>query len=419
MLATRFEELRMRDDEMFDVFYASLNDIVNSSFNLGKKIPEPKIVRKILRSLPERFRPKVTAIEESKDIDTIKNKKKPQERQRGGPSKSRKKSKSVRCHNCRGFGHVRNECPSAKRFEEKAMNTTLTDDESSSDNQIKKSTREESGKYVAFVARDKSGSEQRSDREEDLDNSEEFGDESGSEQDLETTYDRMYKESLKILAANQAMNKNVKGLRLEKEQLEAQVSDLTSKNEMSSRRVSELTIVNETSAIQVKHLESELELSRYQLLAFSSSSEKLDNILGIGKPAGDRGGLGFDLNVARPRSTRRRRTRRPRNRNQRKHIMGPRFVPTCFYCGELGHIRPRCHQYLNNRKDLSLKRNKNHVSVCQIGFLADQVNRLTQLMTQLFGNNPRSRQIWVKKNDLPNLVRDRGALKGKSIYIHN
>ncbi|XP_022897765.1 uncharacterized protein LOC111411473 [Olea europaea var. sylvestris] len=338
------------------------------------------------------------------------NKKKPQERQRGSPSKSRKKSKSVRCHNCHGFGHVRNECPSAKRFEEKVMNTTFTNDESSSNNQSEESTREESKKYVAFVARGKSGSEQRSDMEEDLDSIEESDNESGSEQDLETAYDRMYEENLKILATNQVMSKKVKEFRLEKEQLEARVSDLTSKNEMSSRRVSELTIVNETLAIQVKHLESELELSRSQLLAFSSSSEKLDNILGIGKLAGDRGGLG-------PRSTRRRRTHQPRNRNQRKHIIGPRFAPTCFHCGKLGHIRPRCHQYLNNRKDLSIKMNKNQLSVGQIGFLADQVNRLTQLVTQLFGNNPRSRQVWVKKSDLPNLVRDRGALKRKSIYI--
>lgn len=68
----------------------------------------------------------------------FRNKKKPQERQRGGLSESRKKSKSVRCHNCRDFGHVRNECPSPKRFEEKAMNTTLTNDESSLENQSEK-----------------------------------------------------------------------------------------------------------------------------------------------------------------------------------------------------------------------------------------------------------------------------------------
>ena len=44
---------------------------MNSAFNLGKTIPEPKIVRKVLRSLPERFHAKITAIEESKDIDKI------------------------------------------------------------------------------------------------------------------------------------------------------------------------------------------------------------------------------------------------------------------------------------------------------------------------------------------------------------
>ena len=56
---------------MFDEFYAKLKDIVNSAFNFGETIPEPKIVRKVLRSLPERFHAKITAIEESKDIDKI------------------------------------------------------------------------------------------------------------------------------------------------------------------------------------------------------------------------------------------------------------------------------------------------------------------------------------------------------------
>ena len=68
---TSFEEIRMDDDEAFDEFYAKIKDIVNSAFNLGEKILEPKIVSKILRSLPERFHAKITAIEESKDINTI------------------------------------------------------------------------------------------------------------------------------------------------------------------------------------------------------------------------------------------------------------------------------------------------------------------------------------------------------------
>ena len=70
-LTTRFESIRMSDDESFDEFCAKLNDIVNSAYNLGEIYDQPKIVRKILRSLIEDFRPKVTDIIESKDVDSI------------------------------------------------------------------------------------------------------------------------------------------------------------------------------------------------------------------------------------------------------------------------------------------------------------------------------------------------------------
>ena len=61
----------MSNDESFDEFYAKLNDIVNSAYNLGEIYDQPKIVRKILKFLIENFRPKVTAITESKDVDSI------------------------------------------------------------------------------------------------------------------------------------------------------------------------------------------------------------------------------------------------------------------------------------------------------------------------------------------------------------
>ena len=70
-LTTSFEEIKMEEDESFDEIYAKIKDIVNLTFNLGETIPEPKIVRKMLRSLPERFHAKITAIDESKDIDKI------------------------------------------------------------------------------------------------------------------------------------------------------------------------------------------------------------------------------------------------------------------------------------------------------------------------------------------------------------
>ena len=72
MLITRFEELRMSEDESFDSFYSKLNEVVIDKFNLGEKTEDLKVVQKILRSLLKSFRVKVTAIEESKDLDEIK-----------------------------------------------------------------------------------------------------------------------------------------------------------------------------------------------------------------------------------------------------------------------------------------------------------------------------------------------------------
>ena len=61
----------MEEDESFDEFYAKLKDIVNSVFNFGETIHEPKIVRKAPRSLPERFHATIIAIKESKGINKI------------------------------------------------------------------------------------------------------------------------------------------------------------------------------------------------------------------------------------------------------------------------------------------------------------------------------------------------------------
>ena len=70
-LISSFEEIRMKEDETFNEFYAKLKDIITSAFNLGESIVESKIVRKILRSLPKRFHAKIIAIKEVKDIDQI------------------------------------------------------------------------------------------------------------------------------------------------------------------------------------------------------------------------------------------------------------------------------------------------------------------------------------------------------------
>lgn len=46
-----------------------LNEIVNSNFCLGERIPKNWIFKKVIRSLLERFRPKVTTIEDPDQIE--------------------------------------------------------------------------------------------------------------------------------------------------------------------------------------------------------------------------------------------------------------------------------------------------------------------------------------------------------------
>jgi hypothetical protein len=49
-----------------------MSDLRNSMVSLGKPVLNVKLIRKILRSLPECFRIKVTTVEESKDLEKMK-----------------------------------------------------------------------------------------------------------------------------------------------------------------------------------------------------------------------------------------------------------------------------------------------------------------------------------------------------------
>jgi hypothetical protein len=72
MLISRFEDIKMLEDETFGEFCTKLSDLRNSMVSLRKTILDRKLIQKILRSFPEHFRIKVTTIEESKDLDEMK-----------------------------------------------------------------------------------------------------------------------------------------------------------------------------------------------------------------------------------------------------------------------------------------------------------------------------------------------------------
>jgi hypothetical protein len=60
----QFKQLKMKEDENIAVYFLRVDEIVNAIIGLGEKIEESVIVQKVLRSLPMRFNPKISALEE-------------------------------------------------------------------------------------------------------------------------------------------------------------------------------------------------------------------------------------------------------------------------------------------------------------------------------------------------------------------
>ncbi|XP_019173231.1 PREDICTED: uncharacterized protein LOC109168701 [Ipomoea nil] len=64
LVQSDFEELRMNEDETIVTFHTRVQELENRAMVLGEPFTQEQFVKKILRSLPPRFRMKVTAIQE-------------------------------------------------------------------------------------------------------------------------------------------------------------------------------------------------------------------------------------------------------------------------------------------------------------------------------------------------------------------
>ncbi|MQL71743.1 hypothetical protein Taro_004082 [Colocasia esculenta] len=71
ILMTQYERFQMEPGETISQMFSSFTDIVNGLAGLGKTYLMGDMVRKILRSLPSSWTPKVTAIEEANDLKTM------------------------------------------------------------------------------------------------------------------------------------------------------------------------------------------------------------------------------------------------------------------------------------------------------------------------------------------------------------
>ena len=71
MPASRFENLRMDEEETVAQFSATLCDILIECFSLGKQYKDKKVVKKLKRSLPSKFESKISAVEEAHNQDEM------------------------------------------------------------------------------------------------------------------------------------------------------------------------------------------------------------------------------------------------------------------------------------------------------------------------------------------------------------
>ncbi|KAA0040963.1 gag-pol polyprotein [Cucumis melo var. makuwa] len=198
LITSKFEALRMTEDESVSDYNKRVLEIANKSLLLDEKIPDSEIVRKVLRSLPRKFGMKVTAIEEAHDITTLKldelfgslltfemattdreSKKgkriafksthvgmnaqtSNQYRRRNDYSLTRRNNENsdrrsdgyikkkegdrriFRCRECRGVGHYQVECSTFLRKQKKKFHVTLSDEESGD-------SRDDDGNINAFT----------------------------------------------------------------------------------------------------------------------------------------------------------------------------------------------------------------------------------------------------------------------------
>jgi hypothetical protein len=67
----QFKQLNMKEDENIASYFLRVDETINAIMGLGEEIKESVIVQKVIRSLPMIFDPKISALEEREDPNSI------------------------------------------------------------------------------------------------------------------------------------------------------------------------------------------------------------------------------------------------------------------------------------------------------------------------------------------------------------
>ncbi|XP_061993585.1 uncharacterized protein LOC133711490 [Rosa rugosa] len=479
-LIQQFENMKMGDDDKFADFYARLSVVVNGCFNLGDPIPQHRIVKKILRSLPMKYHSKKIAIQESKDLNTynlqelignlttyemelpdemksksialkvkkdiedestdeedadedeidlvtrkfrkfLKDRKfKRSESRFDSSSKNtrikekpgnkvlrferaheKRNNNAPKCFACEGFGHIASDCANtlkkSKNKRNKAMNVTWSDSEDDS-------MLESNYEVVALVGLTTTGDESEV---------EEF--------DLE----EVMQQYIMLSEASKELKKRNLELSNEVENLKTNISRTEAgfQSQLEAGDAVRKSLVEDFQSLQQKYQERcekveelktekacllyELEKMKAKAGCDSSSGEKLESILMIGKKFGDKHGLGYDVESS---SKGEHVTKFVKSSDhsssqstfpvlEEARPMLKNFVLVCYHCGKRGHIRPRCNQLRrnswNDKKPLMNKK-KEYLQE-KLEFLLKEVNKIARFVSVPFSPMPKMKQVWIRK----------------------
>ncbi|GAV85804.1 zf-CCHC domain-containing protein/UBN2 domain-containing protein, partial [Cephalotus follicularis] len=326
--------------------------ITNSLKNLGKSYPNEELVRKILRCLPKSWTPKVTAIEEAKDLSTLpleqllgslmthettmknhenvevkkkksialKASKEDSESDEDGDValitsqfkrflKSQKGKKALKkfphnvesskkeeptCYECKKPGHFKNECPNLKKKEKF----------------IKKHSKKKKAMVATWDDSDLSSFEESGSDEEVVN----FAlmaieDESENEvnftfDELQNAYENLFNEYENICLKNKSLKKNAMSMSKEIENLKSEnskyLNEIESLKGKNSFYMNEIEILNVSSKLSIDSLEEneklkiEIDALKKSFSTFSNSSAELDNLLGLERCVFDKVGLDYE-----------------------------------------------------------------------------------------------------------------------------
>ncbi|GAV89508.1 LOW QUALITY PROTEIN: zf-CCHC domain-containing protein/UBN2 domain-containing protein, partial [Cephalotus follicularis] len=277
-------------------------DIINALKGLGNVYTNHELVSKILRCLPKSWEPKVTAINEVKDLSTfpleellgslMTHELRMSDQARNEPkkktialkaskdeesdeyemalrdsSKNDKDEKEVTCYECNKPGHIRSDCPKLKKKKDKkkAMIATWSDsDDSSLDEDENKEITN-----IAFMAME--------DKNEVCSSSLSYND-LQNENELVDVLDDLNREYqlLKNIAKDRA-----------KENVELKNYILDMKKDEG--------LVGKNFVLEKENFELKMEIDdlKKTFSKFSDSSNKLDKLLGMQRCVFDKAGLGF------------------------------------------------------------------------------------------------------------------------------